>query len=76
MTAALLGAFTTAVQLTGSQRFLLMLPLCLSIAIVYKTIRCRNLREVPVAAAILWVTIVIGMFAVGAGLWLAFELMV
>ena len=76
MTSALAGLFTTPIELTGIQRFLLMLPLCLSIAIVYKTTRCRNVRDVPVAALVLWVTIVAGMYAVGFGLWLAFEIMV
>ena len=76
MISALAGLFTTPIELTGIQRFLLMLPLCLSIAIVYKTTRCRNLRDVPVAALVLWVTIVAGMYAVGFGLWLVFEIMV
>jgi len=76
MISALAGLFTTPIELTGIQSFLLMLPLCLSIAIVYKTTRCRNLRDVPVAALVLWVTIVAGMYAVGFGLWLAFEIMV
>lgn len=76
MTNALAGLFTTPIELTGIQRFLLMLPLCLSIAIVYKTTRCRNLRDVPTAALVLWVTIVAGMYAVGFGLWLVFEIMV
>ncbi len=76
MTSALVGLFTTPIELTGIQRFLLMLPLCLSIAIVYKTTRCRNLRDVPAAALVLWVTIVAGMYAVGLGLWLVFEIMV
>jgi hypothetical protein len=53
-----------------------MLPLCLSIAIVYKTTRCRTLSEVPAAAAGLWLTIVLGMSVVGFGLWAVFELMV
>ncbi len=76
MISALAGLFTTPIELTGIQSFLLMLPLCLSIAIVYKTTRCRNLRDVPVAALVLWVTIVAGMYAVGFGLWLVFEIMV
>ena len=73
---ALAGLFTTPIELTGIQRFLLMLPLCLSIAVVYKTTRCRHLRNVPVAALVLWITIVAGMYVVGFGLWLAFEIMV
>ena len=75
MSVALAGLLTTAVELSGTQHLLLMLPLCLSVAVVYKTTRCTNLREVPLAAAVLWVTIVIGMCAVGVGLWILFELM-
>ena len=63
------------VGLSGAQRFLLLLPLCLSVAVVYKTTRCENLRDVPVAALILWGTIVIGMYAVGFGLWALFTIM-
>jgi|CXWL01.1.fsa_nt_gi hypothetical protein len=62
-------------QLTGFTRFLLMLPLCLSVAIAYKVTRIDNLREALAAALILWVTIVIGMIAVGVGLWLLFQIM-
>jgi len=72
----LLALFTTGIALTGPQRLVLMLPLCLSIAVVYKTTRCELLRQVPLAALSLWVTIVIGMCAVGVALWVLFEFMV
>ncbi len=72
----LASVFTTAVQVTGGQRFLLMLPLCLSVAIVYKTTRCASLREMPVSALVLWMTIVLGMYAVGFGLWALYSVMV
>ncbi len=62
-------------ELTGFTRFLLMLPLCLSVAVVYKVTRVDNLRESLAAALILWITIVIGMIAVGVGLWLLFQIM-
>jgi hypothetical protein len=62
--------------LSGTHHILLILPLCLSVAIVYKTMRCENLRDIPAAAAILWGTIVVGMYAVGVGLWALFSLMV
>jgi hypothetical protein len=60
--------FTTPVPLTGWQQLFLLLPLCLSVSIVYKLTKLENLREVPLAALITWVTIVVGMFAVGVGL--------
>ncbi len=68
------GLFVTGIELTGMQRFVLMLPICLSIAIVYKTTRCEKLRDVPVAALILWVSIVAGMYAVGLGLWAVYSI--
>ena len=76
MTGVLAGLFTTAMELTGRERLMLMLPLCLSVAIVYKTTRCENLRDVPGAALILWGTIVLGMLAVGIGLWLLSLIMI
>ena len=76
MTMTLVALFTTAIKLTGSQRFLLMLPLCLSIAVVYKTIRLEDVRAIPVASLILCVTIVLAMCAVGVGLWAVFSIMV
>jgi hypothetical protein len=76
MTSALAGLFVTGIELVGWQRMVLMLPLCLSIAIVYKTIRCENMRQMPTAAVGLWITIVLGMYAVGVGLWAVFETMV
>lgn len=76
MTGLLAALFTTAIQLTGIPRLLFMLPLCLSIAVVYKTTRCEDLREMPLAALILWGTIVLGMFAVGVCLWIAFQIAV
>ena len=64
-----------AVDPIAVPRQMLMLPLCLSIAIVYKTMRCENLREVPLAALILRGTLVLGMYAVGVGLWALFWIM-
>lgn len=67
--------FTTTMEVSGPERFLLMFPLCLSIAVVYKTTRCERLGEVPLAALILWITIVLGMMAVGLGFWVLYCMM-
>ncbi|HOA74064.1 MAG TPA: hypothetical protein PL151_04860 [Phycisphaerae bacterium] len=61
--------FTTPVPLTGWQQLFMLLPLCLAVSIVYKLTKMENLREVPAAALVTWVTIVAGMFAVGIGLY-------
>lgn len=53
-------------------RLAMLMPLSLSIALVYKTIRLDRMADLPRAAAQLWVTIILGMLAVGAGLYLAF----
>ncbi len=73
---SLLGTiFVHPLQILGWQHMLLLLPLCLSIGIVYKTTKCSNVREIPLASLILWVTIVVGMYAVGAGLLIIYELL-
>ena len=69
MSAIVAAIFTTPVFMTGHQHALLLLPLCLSIAVVYKTTRCPDVRDIPLASLVLWVTIVVGMYAVGVGLW-------
>jgi hypothetical protein len=74
MNALLATLFVHGIPLTGGQRFALLLPLCLSIAVVYKTTRCEHLADVPREALSLWLTIVVGMFAVGFALWAGFEI--
>ncbi|MEK6677529.1 MAG: hypothetical protein AABZ47_17985 [Planctomycetota bacterium] len=72
-----LGAiFIQAIELTAFQRFLLMWPLCLAIAVVYKSTRCVSMKQVPSATLILWVTMVFGLYAVGVGLWALCRLLV
>lgn len=47
--------------------YLLLLPLCLAIAIVYKSIRCNSMKQVPREAIILFVFILVVMvLAAGA----------
>ncbi len=56
-------------NLDGS-RLWLVVPLCASIALVYKTTKVRELRDVPLAALLLFVTIIGGMAVVVTGLYL------
>ncbi|KAA0220377.1 MAG: hypothetical protein KJ057_10530 [Phycisphaerae bacterium] len=71
----LAGLFSQAIPITGAGRILLLLPLCLSIAIVYKTIRCPQPRQIPTAVLPLWITIVVAMYVIGALLWAVFNLL-
>jgi hypothetical protein len=47
----------------------LVLPLALTVAVVYKAIRVRRIRELPVAVAVLMVQMIAGLVALGAVLW-------
>ena len=74
MTLLAFKPFIDPIPIVSWQKLAMVLPLCLAIAIVYKTTKCRELRDVPVASLVLWVTILVGMFAVGIGLLVAYTL--
>lgn len=68
----LLAVLLTPIRITGPQHMAMLIPLCLAISVVYKTVRCPNLRDVPMASLMLCITIVLSMYAVGVGVWLLF----
>ena len=47
-----------------------LLPLCLSIAVVYKTTKLRDLQRLPLSVAGLWTTIMLAVVLIGGGLYL------
>jgi len=53
-----------------SSRLWMLLPLTLSISVVYKTSRMDNLRALPLAILLLWATITAGMIAVAVVLYI------
>jgi len=53
----------------------LVLPLCLSVAITYKTIRTQDLRRLPLEVAALMGYISVGLVSLGVGLWLIHNLL-
>lgn len=65
--------FVQPKTISGIGRLLMLLPLALSISIVYKTIRCKSLSAVPWASLTLTVMIVVGMLLVGSALLLTYE---
>ena len=75
MSAGLVAWLTAPVPLSGLQRLLLLIPLCLSISLVYKTTRCARLADIPLATLALWLTILGGMVGVGVLMWVAFLLL-
>lgn len=46
----------------------LLLPLCIGVAIVYKSIKCRRMKQVPREAAVLTMWILAGMIGAAAAL--------
>ena len=74
MTFALATLFLDPIPLSGFQRAALLLPICLSISVVYRTIKTPNLRDVPRSSLALWVTIVVGMWIVALTLYIVYLL--
>ena len=48
--------------------YLLLIPLCLGISIVYKSVKCHSMRQVPREAAEIFLTIIVGFVAAAAAL--------
>ncbi len=46
----------------------LLLPLCAGVAVVYKSIKCQHMKQVPVQALLITVYILVSMAAAGAAL--------
>ncbi len=64
--------FKHPVQL-GINHIWLVIPLCMVLAVVYKTIRVRHLRQLPLQILGLWAYIFVGLAALAATLWLLLE---
>ena len=47
----------------------LLIPLCVAVSVVYKSIKCRSMKEVPREAAVITLWIIFGM--IGAAIVLA-----
>jgi len=74
LTYALATLFLDPIPLSGLQRAALLLPICLSISVVYRTIKTPDLRDIPRTSLTLWVTIVVGMWLVALTLWVVYLL--
>jgi hypothetical protein len=66
--------FITPLSCDRRLGMLLALPLCLAISTVYKTMKCRTIAEIPGAVLVSWITILVGMAAVGVALLAIFKL--
>ncbi len=66
--------FLDPIPLSGLQRAALLLPICLSISVVYRTIKTPSLRDIPKTSLMLWGTIVVGLWVVALTLWVLYSL--
>jgi len=61
--------FLNPLHIPASAALWLVIPLCASVAILYKAIRVHDVRRLPWEAAKLILYMVSGLVALGAGLW-------
>jgi hypothetical protein len=47
---------------------ILLIPLCAGVAVVYKAVKCENVKRIPREALILFATIILGMALAAATL--------
>jgi hypothetical protein len=54
----------------------LLIPLCIAVSVVYKTIKCRHVHQIPREAAAITMWIILAMIGVAAGVLLVYKLFV
>lgn len=74
MTNMLATLFINPMMFSRHTGLLLLLPLCLAISVVYKTIKIEDLRKVPAAVVASWLTVIFGMFALCLAVYLLYNL--
>lgn len=69
----MIAIFTTPMVLHFDSLLWLLLPLCASVAVTYKTIRTRDLRRLPIQIGSLLAYMAGGLIALGVALWMLHE---
>ncbi len=54
----------------------LIIPLCVAVSVVYKTIKCQHVHQIPREAAGITLWIITAMIGVAAGVWLTYMVFV
>lgn len=65
--------FKNPVILPFSAHLWFLLPLCVAVAVVYKTIRTNDLRRLPIEIVVLIAYMTAGLAIMGVGLWVLHE---
>lgn len=71
----IVALFMQPMTISGAGRLLMLLPLAAAVSIVYKTIHCERMREIPKASFVFWVMIVAFMMSIGVLLLILFRLL-
>ena len=66
------GLFVEAMEM-GRDHIWLVLPLLAVVAVVYKTVRVRHVRRLPMQVLILWGYMAVGLAALAAAFYLLVE---
>ncbi len=61
--------FTNPIQLSPDTQLWLLAPLCVGVAVIYKTVRTTNLRRLPLQILALLGYMLLGLAALAIGLW-------
>ena len=57
----------------GSNYIWLVVPLCAFVAVVYKAVRVRRLRQLPLEVLRLWAFMLVGLVALGTAFYVLLE---
>jgi hypothetical protein len=68
--------FVHPMEISTTTALWLVLPLCLCVTVVYKTVRTHNLQQLPRQIAVLMAYITGGLVVLAVGLWLVQQLFV
>jgi len=61
--------FTHPITLRFTDQLWFLMPLCVAVAVVYKTIRTQNIARLALEIVVLVGYMIAGLVALGAGLW-------
>ena len=66
--------FVNPLDISSTSMVFMMIPLCMAVAIVYKTIRVDHIRQGPLQILLLMAYMASGLTALGAALWIIQEI--
>lgn len=65
----IVALFTHPITLRFTDQLWFLMPLCVAVAVVYKTVRTQNIARLALEVVVLVGYMIVGLVALGAGLW-------